>query len=964
MKKLLLIAMALLYSVAYSQVTVTGAATNATYATLYAAFTAINAQNQAGQTIAISITADVTEATNFPMLNAGAWTSLTITPSGARRISGNQPGYFIFLNGADNVTINGLNTGGNSLTIENTSTSTSAVTVILMSTAINNTITNCTILGSNPSPSWGVITIYSTNVTGNNNNTISYCNIGPSGSNTPAVGILSTGGPSVGNNSGNIIDHCNIYDNFVAAGADYGIYLSAYATGWSITNNSFYQTVSRAKASGNSYAVHVNAGDGYYISGNYFGGNTAQCAGTQLTYTGSMGSLNGIYFSTAAANVNKNIITGNIFKNISLTSGGDAASNSSNANFTCISFRYGKYSITNNQIGVTNANDNITLTRSGPNYCIFNFINTSRQSPNYPTVDTCSNNTIGGITIDATYYQCSLMYFDSYVPVRMVQNNIFGSSTQANSISLSLTTPSVNSLAFIGVSVNSINNNVSTTTTVSDNMFQNITGGTVPTPSSSNAGLIGVGNSYATISNNTIKNISSSGDLSAIAITSSLTNILIKGNTITNCSGYYDVYGIKTIANNPTVEQNFIASIKSNSALQSVYGIYTKNSTNGGTIQNNIISLGYADVLNSYKYGIYSYYGSSIYFNTVSIGGTGTSGTNHSAGFYFAVSGTVSIINNIFSNYRVNAGGSGSSYAIYINNAPTSATMNWNDYYAPNSGGVIGYWYNGGVKATLSSWKTATSQDANSLNTDPVFDNAGGTTAGSYKTSGSLSGTNSTGITTDYSGITRNATPTMGALDGANPLPVELTSFTAEVAEKSVELKWRTATEVNNYGFEVERRAENERHLEGDAHLAWTKIGFVEGNGTTNAPKSYSFTDKNASGKISYRLKQIDRDGKFEYSQTVEVTAVSAPKEFGLEQNYPNPFNPTTAIGYQLSANSFTTLKVYDAIGREVATLVNEVKDAGYYSAQFNGAKLSSGIYFAKLTSDRKTQMKKLLLLK
>ncbi len=210
-----------------------------------------------------------------------------------------------------------------------------------------------------------------------------------------------------------------------------------------------------------------------------------------------------------------------------------------------------------------------------------------------------------------------------------------------------------------------------------------------------------------------------------------------------------------------------------------------------------------------------------------------------------------------------------------------------------------------------------------------------------------------------------NGTIDMGAYEyNANPLPVELTSFTAEVAEKSVELKWRTATEVNNYGFEVERREVSDRHLEADGHLAWTKIGFVEGNGTTNAPKSYSFTDKSANRKTSYRLKQIDRDGKFEYSQTVEVSVETTPKEFALEQNYPNPFNPTTAIGYQLSANSFTTLKIYDAIGREVATLVNEVKDAGYYSAQFDGMKLSSGIYFAKLTSDRKTQMKKLLLLK
>jgi hypothetical protein len=144
----------------------------------------------------------------------------------------------------------------------------------------------------------------------------------------------------------------------------------------------------------------------------------------------------------------------------------------------------------------------------------------------------------------------------------------------------------------------------------------------------------------------------------------------------------------------------------------------------------------------------------------------------------------------------------------------------------------------------------------------------------------------------------------------------------------------------------------------------WSKIGFVEGNGTTNATKSYSFTDKSANGKTSYRLKQIDRDGKFEYSQTVEIIAASSPKEFALEQNYPNPFNPTTAIGYQLSANSFTTLKIYDAIGREVATLVNEVKEAGTYSAQFDGAKLSSGIYFARLSSDGKIQIRKLMLMK
>ena len=131
----------------------------------------------------------------------------------------------------------------------------------------------------------------------------------------------------------------------------------------------------------------------------------------------------------------------------------------------------------------------------------------------------------------------------------------------------------------------------------------------------------------------------------------------------------------------------------------------------------------------------------------------------------------------------------------------------------------------------------------------------------------------------------------------------------------------------------------------------------MEGNGKTNAPKSYSFTDKSAAGKTSYRLKQIDRDGKFEYSQMVKVTAARESNEFGIQQNYTNPFNPTTA-------NGFTSLKIYDAIGREVATLVNEVKNAGTYSVQWNASQFASGMYLAKMTAGSFSSTKKLLLMK
>lgn len=193
------------------------------------------------------------------------------------------------------------------------------------------------------------------------------------------------------------------------------------------------------------------------------------------------------------------------------------------------------------------------------------------------------------------------------------------------------------------------------------------------------------------------------------------------------------------------------------------------------------------------------------------------------------------------------------------------------------------------------------------------------------------------------------------------PLPVELTSFTALPVGKGVELRWNTATEQNNHGFSIERSVIEERK---PGSIRWTAVGFVEGNGSTNAPKEYSFTDRTAlKGRCAYRLKQIDRDGNFTYSQTVEVSAV-VPAVFSLEQNYPNPFNPATTIQYQLPSAGRTVLTVFDALGREVQVLVNDVKDAGWHSIRFDGIDHASGIYFVRLTSGGMTGIKKMLLVK
>lgn len=193
------------------------------------------------------------------------------------------------------------------------------------------------------------------------------------------------------------------------------------------------------------------------------------------------------------------------------------------------------------------------------------------------------------------------------------------------------------------------------------------------------------------------------------------------------------------------------------------------------------------------------------------------------------------------------------------------------------------------------------------------------------------------------------------------PLPVELSLFSAAVNANEVELIWITATEVNNYGFEIERQ-----HQElGNKQLDWQKVTFVEGHGNSNSPKYYSYTDNSieSSGKYFYRLKQTDIDGTFEYSDVVEVSIVS-PNNFELLQNYPNPFNPTTSISYSIPENGNVTLSVYDVLGNRVALLENGNRTAGSYSTSFDASKLTSGIYFYTIRSGNFTGTKKMLLMK
>lgn len=196
-------------------------------------------------------------------------------------------------------------------------------------------------------------------------------------------------------------------------------------------------------------------------------------------------------------------------------------------------------------------------------------------------------------------------------------------------------------------------------------------------------------------------------------------------------------------------------------------------------------------------------------------------------------------------------------------------------------------------------------------------------------------------------------------LNSSASVPVELTSFTATATGTTVELNWITAAETNNRGFEVERSQSSKVK-----NQKWETLAFVDGHGTTTNSHAYSFIDKNiTAGSYLYRLKQIDFEGTYEYSPEVEVEILS-PNEFYLSQNYPNPFNPNTKITWRTPVSSWQTLKIYDVLGNELKTLVDEYKPAGNYEVEFEAAHLPSGVYFYQLQAGEFIQTKRLMLLK
>lgn len=340
--------------------------------------------------------------------------------------------------------------------------------------------------------------------------------------------------------------------------------------------------------------------------------------------------------------------------------------------------------------------------------------------------------------------------------------------------------------------------------------------------------------------------------------------------------------------------------------------------------------------------------------------------------YFFGGGVTRSMTNCTIANNSTIAGTAGTEYGggismdagtLYIKNTIVANNSSHNtacedfDYY----GGTIednGYNIIESTTGTFSGPESVTgSQVSLNLSGSLALNNAANRIPTLALSSGSIAinkanGTANNSVTIpdkDQRGAARKDGPDIGAYefwDNEGSLPVELTSFTVSVVNKKVILNWQTATEVNNYGFEIERALLNNEEM----NPVYEKIGFAAGAGNCNTALKYSYADSAyKAGRFLYRLKQIDNDGKYKYSDAVEILTKVLPGEFMLKQNYPNPFNPSTVISYQLSKDVHVSLKIYDVLGRETATLVNENQEAGIYSSTFDAIGLTSGLYIARI---------------
>jgi Domain of unknown function (DUF4214) len=782
------------------------------YATLQLAFAAINGGTHQGA-INVFIVGDTTE-TASAVLNASgvgsaSYTSILMTPVGARTVSGaiaaGSP--LLDLNGAKNMTIDGLNTGGNSLTISNTTVSATAgtSTIRFISTtaaaggAQNNTVKNCSILGSSTVAEgtaggnilFSTTTANGTNVVGNNNNVISGNNIGPAGSNLPLKEISALG--TAGNNTvntGNVIDNNNIFDFFSATANTTGIDIRAGNQNWTISNNRIYQTATRTFTStalryaGITFSGTTGTNGNFLtITGNVIGFGAANGTGT-TTITGSSNEVRGIDLQGASSSAATSV-QGNIISSINQTSSRSSITTGL-ASFAGIQAATSAGAAATGAFDIGTVNGNTIGSLDGSSTIVINATSTTANTtPVFGILalstssNNVSNNKIGAITIQSTG---TVTGFRGIFPgttaatTQIISNNIIGGTGSG-----AITDTQSGSYALYGIQTSTA------ACVITGNLIRNIAGNANVSGSVNESGIAFTSTSTSAvsiISRNTVFNLTNSS-----------------GSVATNIYGMDLTMSTTAAVNGNLVERNYVHSLNviSTDATSQIYGMIIRGGNTTGTatttVQNNMIRLGLDASGNPITTGFLirgirdsaagagGNTNNSYYFNSVYIGGTGVASSSNSQAFFSdqvtSATSPRDIRDNIFWNARSNAAGTGKNYAIAVGGTapnPAGLTSNYNDLYATGTGGFVGL-FNSVDQTTLANWQAATGQDANSISADPLFVNPTGTSStvdlhiqsGSPAISAATSITTTTaspltGITNDFDNDPRPAiSPDIGA---------------------------------------------------------------------------------------------------------------------------------------------------------------------------------------------------------
>jgi hypothetical protein len=741
-------------------VTVTATAGNTgpvDYTTVKAAFDSINAGTHQG-TITISIVADTTE-TASAVLNASgsgsaSYTSISIVPSGARTVSGDLAAPLLDLNGADAVTINGLNSGGNSLTISNSSVSSVAntSTIRLINGAQNNSIQNCTIRGSSTTlvTVGGTVFLSTTTGIGNSNNTIASNQIGPAGGNLPIRAIYALGTTTNANtvNRDNLINANNIFDFFGSGGTNTtGIFLEFGNTNWTISNNRLYQTAPRVFTGGFIYfGIDISGtlgsnGDFHTITGNVIGFANAGGTGT-TSISGGANTFRGI--NVRGSSATPTLIQGNTISGIDHTTAFGGNFSGAAAFIGIETLSSGLYNISGNTIGSMDGSTTIAVHPSA-GALGWNVIGIHGSN----NADTISGNNVGAISIQGINGNFGFrgIQFDSAGggQVVTIANNLIGGPAAGGAIVDSV----VGSYEVYGIQAT--NADQTTTGNIVRNILANQTANTM-------YGIQARGNFTVatTLSRNVVHSLSNTGAASVYGIQAQL--------------GVFP----------NVVERNLVHSLFTSGDNRQIYGMHF-NGNGIATVANNMVQVGVGSdpSRNNDVRGIYDQLtnnGVNYYFNSVFVGGTANVASSDSFAFVSDQAGnTRNFKDNIFWNARSNTV-SGNNYAIHVGGTgvnPTGLSSDYNDLYATGTRGFVGH-YSSVAYLTLANWQTATGQDAHSISADPLFINPTGNAATVDLHIFSASpcagaGTAIAGITVDFDGDLRIYSNDIGADVPAGP---------------------------------------------------------------------------------------------------------------------------------------------------------------------------------------------------